>query len=57
MTGITIAGNTIYVPLQAGAMSTWNGVGITVVSNAVSGITISGNTIYNTRNGIVNSVQ
>ncbi|MBV5323316.1 hypothetical protein JZU51_00860, partial [bacterium] len=53
MTGIVITGNTIYVPAQSGAMSTWNGVAITTGSNTVSGMNISGNTIYNTRNGVV----
>ncbi|MCX6702173.1 MAG: ice-binding family protein [Candidatus Zambryskibacteria bacterium] len=30
LTGIAITNNTIYVPTQSGAMSTWNGVGIWV---------------------------
>jgi len=53
MTGIAITGNTIYVPAQSGAMSTWNARAITAGSGTVSGISITGNTIYNTRNGVV----
>lgn len=53
LSGIAITNNKIYVPTQAGAMSTWNGIGITVGSAPVSGISITGNTIYNTRNGVV----
>jgi hypothetical protein len=53
LSGIAITNNKIYVPTQAGAMSTWNGIGITVGSAPVSGISIIGNTIYNTRNGVV----
>ena len=53
LSGIAITNNKIYVPTQAGAMSAWNGVGITVGSAPVSGISITGNTIYNTRNGVV----
>jgi len=53
LSAIAITGNTIYVPLQSGAMSAWNGVGITVGSGPVSGISITGNTIYNTRDGVV----
>jgi hypothetical protein len=55
LSGINITGNTVYVPTQAGAMSTWGHRGITVNDNATTGtgVTISGNAIYNTRNGIV----
>jgi hypothetical protein len=53
LTNISILNNTIYVPAQSGAMSTWNGIGIYVNKVAVTGMTISGNTIYNTRSGIV----
>ena len=53
MTGIAITGNTIYVPTQSGAMSTWNARAITVGGGTVSGISITGNTIHNTRNGVV----
>ena len=53
LSGIAITNNKIYVPAQTGAMSTWNGVGITVGAGAATGINISGNTIHNTRNGVV----
>ena len=45
--------NTIYVPAQSGAMSTWNGVAITVGSGTTTGISITDNTIHNTRNGVL----
>jgi nitrous oxidase accessory protein NosD len=53
LSGIVITGNTIYVPAQSGAMSTWNGVAITVGAGTTTGISITGNTIHNTRNGVV----
>ena len=53
LTGIVISNNNIYVPLQTGAMSTWNGVAITVGALTASNINITGNTIFNTRNGVV----
>ncbi len=53
LTNISILNNTIYVPAQSGAMSTWNGIGIYVNRLTVTGLTISGNTIYNTRGGVV----
>ena len=53
LSGIIIANNKIYVPAQSGAMSTWNGVGITVGTGTSTGISITGNTIHNTRNGVV----
>lgn len=53
LSGVSIKNNEIYVPAQAGAMSLWNGVAITVGANTINGISITGNTIHNTRNGIV----
>lgn len=53
LTGVVFTDNKIYVPAQAGAMSTWNGVAFTVGSDGATGLTISGNTIHNTRNGLV----
>ena len=54
LSGVQILDNTIHVPDQGGAMSTWGARAITVDSNTCAGgITISGNTVYNTRNGIV----
>lgn len=53
LSGIAIMNNTLYVPVQAGAMSAWNGVAITVGTGATTGITIGGNTIHHTRNGVV----
>ncbi|MEA5079159.1 MAG: DUF1565 domain-containing protein, partial [Anaerolineaceae bacterium] len=53
LTNISILNNTISIPAQSGAMSTWNGIGIYVNKVAVTGLTISGNTIYNTRAGII----
>lgn len=53
--GIAITGNTIYVPAQSGAMSTWGGIAICIGSGTTTGtgVSITGNTIYNTRNGVV----
>jgi len=53
LSGVTITNNKIYVPVQLGIMSTWNGVVITVGANTTTGISITGNTIHNTRNGVV----
>ncbi len=53
MTGIAITGNTIYVPAQSGAMTTWNARAITVAATTVADLSITNNTIYNTRNGVV----
>lgn len=52
LTGITITGNTLYVPAQIGAMTSWVARAICVGSGN-AGISITGNTIYNTRNGVV----
>jgi hypothetical protein len=52
LTNIQLLNNNIYVPLQSGAMSTWNGVALTV-ANTGSSVTLTGNNVYNTRNGIV----
>jgi len=53
MAGIVISGNTLYVPAQSGAMSTWNARAVTAGGSTVAGLSIIGNTIYNTRNGVV----
>jgi parallel beta-helix repeat protein len=54
LSGVSITGNVIHVPGQAGAMSTWVGRALTVADSACSGaVVISGNTVYNTRNGVV----
>lgn len=53
LSGISITDNTIFVPAQSGAISTWNGVAICVGAATTTGISITGNTIYNTRNGVV----
>lgn len=53
LSGIKITNNKIYVPLQPGPMSTWNGVAITVGKGTGTGISIKGNAVYNTRNGVV----
>ena len=54
LSGVSITGNAIYLPAQAGAMKTWVGRALTVNDSACSGtVVISGNTIYNTRNGVV----
>lgn len=53
MSGIVITGNSIYVPTQSGAMSTWNARAITAGTGTVAGLSITGNSIYNTRNGVV----
>ena len=53
LSGIAITNNNIFVPAQSGAMSTWNGVAITVGTGTNTGISITGNTIHNTRNGVV----
>ncbi len=53
LSGIVITNNKIYVPAQSGAMSTWNGVAITVGTGTTTGVNISNNEIHNTRNGVV----
>ncbi|MFA5925545.1 MAG: hypothetical protein WC831_01305 [Parcubacteria group bacterium] len=53
LTGITIENNSIYVPVQSGAMNTWNGVAITIGAGTTAGISITNNIIHNTRNGVV----
>ena len=53
LTGISITQNKIYVPVQAGEMTTWGGVAVAAASGSVSGINITANSVYNTRNGIV----
>jgi hypothetical protein len=53
LTGVSILDNFIYVPTQSGAMSTWNGVGITVGSTTSTDFSIIGNTIHNVRDGVV----
>jgi hypothetical protein len=52
LTGISILNNNIHAPAQSGAMSTWNGVAVTVALTGNS-VVLTGNTVYNTRNGIV----
>lgn len=53
LTGVVLANNTLYVPLQSGFMTTWGHLAITVGDYGSNGITISNNKVYNTRNGIV----
>ena len=51
-TNINITGNTIYVDLQAGAMSTWWGQAI-YLGRFITGSNVSDNLIYNMRGGVV----
>lgn len=53
LSSVTITGNTIHVPAQAGPMSSWGGVALTVGDGGVADVIITDNTVYNTRNGIV----
>jgi len=53
LSGVVIIGNTIYLPAQNGAMSTWVARALTIGGNGCTDVTIADNTVYNTRNGIV----
>ncbi|MGD9675610.1 MAG: right-handed parallel beta-helix repeat-containing protein, partial [Candidatus Bipolaricaulia bacterium] len=53
LSGVVIVGNTIYLPAQSGAMSTWVARALTIGRNGCTDVTIASNTVYNTRNGIV----